>query len=91
MQVTLEVLTVTGSKPLQPQQVHLRLTSQQSGAAAFFAGKPAKDAAGKFTFSVTSAGIDRQMLGPQVGATGYRVRFLLHFVCLACVVPTAAQ
>ena len=91
MQVTLDIHTVTGSKPFQPQQVHLRLTSQQSGAAAFFAGKPAKDVPSKFTFSVTSAGIDKQMLGPQVGVIGPRVGFLLHFVCLGCVVPMAAQ
>ena len=73
VQVTLEVHTVTGSKPFQPQQVHMRLTSQPSGAAAFFAGKPARDAPNKFTFSVTSAGIDKQMLGPQVGAVEPRL------------------
>ena len=84
MQVTLGVHTVTGSKPFHPQQVHLRLTSQQSGFAAFVAGKPAKDAPGKFTFSVTSAGIDKLMLGPQVGATGYTD---WNFCCTVSVRP----
>ncbi len=69
LQVAFTVVTESG-EAFRPQQAVVRLTSGETGAAAYFAAKRNKD--GSLSTSITSAAVEKQ-LGSQVGLLAFMI------------------